>query len=252
MLSGLLYPLLQALDEQHLKVDGQTGGVDQRKIFILAEEQLPKLKFGKRFHLMNPMVPGLTGSKMSRCVPLSFFRLILDTGPSQRLNHAFSSEENTKIDLLDPPEVVSRKIDTAFCPKDNIAENGVLSFYRFVVFPILHPKPVLLGGRRFADYDEVEAAFESDVLTETTLKEYLKDFLNGILAKVQADSNNDEMAEILAKGYPKNWEKAKDTESVQNGVTSTVAEPHSTLSDSDKQLLERIANGNEVAATRTC
>ncbi|RCN23680.1 tyrosine--tRNA ligase domain protein [Ancylostoma caninum] len=66
LLSGLLYPLLQALDEQYLKVDGQFGGVDQRKIFILAEEQLPKLKLGKRWHLMNPMVPGLTGSKMSR------------------------------------------------------------------------------------------------------------------------------------------------------------------------------------------
>lgn len=62
----MLYPLLQALDEQFLKVDGQIGGVDQRKIFILAEEQLPKLKFNKRFHLMNPMVPGFTGSKMSR------------------------------------------------------------------------------------------------------------------------------------------------------------------------------------------
>lgn len=61
LLSGLLYPLLQALDEQYLKVDGQFGGLDQRKIFILAEEQLPKLKLGKRFHLMNPMVPGLTG-----------------------------------------------------------------------------------------------------------------------------------------------------------------------------------------------
>ncbi len=68
LLSGLLYPLLQALDEHYLKVDGQFGGVDQRKIFILAEEQLPKLgkAFFKRFHLMNHMVPGLTGAKMSR------------------------------------------------------------------------------------------------------------------------------------------------------------------------------------------
>lgn len=66
LLSGLLYPLCQAVDEQYLKVDGEFGGVDQRKIFILAEEQLPKIKLGKRFHLMNAMVPGLHGSKMSR------------------------------------------------------------------------------------------------------------------------------------------------------------------------------------------
>jgi len=29
---------LQALDEEHLKVDAQFGGVDQRKIFVFAEK----------------------------------------------------------------------------------------------------------------------------------------------------------------------------------------------------------------------
>jgi tyrosyl-tRNA synthetase len=63
-----LYPLLQALDEQYLEVDGQFGGVDQRKIFTFAEEKLPKLKYSKRFHLMNYMIAGLAGGKMSRSV----------------------------------------------------------------------------------------------------------------------------------------------------------------------------------------
>jgi tyrosyl-tRNA synthetase len=61
-LSGLLYPLLQALDEEYLHVDAQFGGLDQRKIFVLAEETLDKhLGYKKRIHLMNPMVPGLDG-----------------------------------------------------------------------------------------------------------------------------------------------------------------------------------------------
>ncbi|VEL22803.1 unnamed protein product [Protopolystoma xenopodis] len=38
LVSGLLYPLLQALDEEHLGVTAQFGGVDQRKIFMLAEK----------------------------------------------------------------------------------------------------------------------------------------------------------------------------------------------------------------------
>ena len=50
-LSGLLYPLLQALDEQYLDVDIQFGGVDQRKIFTYAEETLPKIGYRKRAHL---------------------------------------------------------------------------------------------------------------------------------------------------------------------------------------------------------
>lgn len=56
LLSGLLYPGLQALDEEYLKVDAQFGGVDQRKIFTFAEKYLPKLGYKTRVHLMNPMV----------------------------------------------------------------------------------------------------------------------------------------------------------------------------------------------------
>ena len=37
-LSGLLYPGLQVLDEEYLKVDAQFGGVDQRKIFMYGEK----------------------------------------------------------------------------------------------------------------------------------------------------------------------------------------------------------------------
>lgn len=61
LLSGLIYPLLQALDEQYLDVDAQFGGIDQRKIFTLAAENLPKLGYKERAHMMNPMVPGLAG-----------------------------------------------------------------------------------------------------------------------------------------------------------------------------------------------
>ncbi|RXW19751.1 hypothetical protein EST38_g6117 [Candolleomyces aberdarensis] len=112
LLSGLLYPGLQALDEEYLDVDFQFGGVDQRKIFTFAELYLPRLGYTKRAHLMNPMVPGLGGGKMS------------------------ASDPNSKIDLLDTPEVVKKKIKSAFCEEGNIEENGVLSFVGAVLIPI--------------------------------------------------------------------------------------------------------------------
>ena len=68
LLSGLLYPGLQALDEQYLDCDAQFGGVDQRKIFTYAEKYLPALGYAKRAHLMNPMVPGLQVSEILRLV----------------------------------------------------------------------------------------------------------------------------------------------------------------------------------------
>lgn len=55
LLSGLVYPCLQALDEEYLKVDAQLGGIDQRKIFTFAEKILPYLGYEKRSHLMNAM-----------------------------------------------------------------------------------------------------------------------------------------------------------------------------------------------------
>jgi tyrosyl-tRNA synthetase len=110
-LSGLLYPLLQTLDEEYLGVDAQFGGVDQRKIFTLAKDCLPKIGYRQRAHLMNPMVPGLQGSKMS------------------------SSEPDSKVDLLDPPEVITKKLKKAVAAPTVVEGNGVLSFTEFVLLP---------------------------------------------------------------------------------------------------------------------
>jgi len=112
LLSGLLYPGLQALDEQFLDVDFQFGGLDQRKIFMFAEQYLPKLGYMKRAHVMNGMVPGMNGSKMS------------------------SSDTDSKIDFLDSPSEVAKKIKAAYCMEGVVEENGVLAFVGAVLMPI--------------------------------------------------------------------------------------------------------------------
>jgi len=147
LLSGLLYPGMQALDEQYLGCDFQFGGVDQvfsqftsslhfslssqRKIFIFAEEFLPRLGYAKRAHLMNAMVPGLGGGKMS------------------------ASDPNSKIDFLDPPEVVRKKIKSAFCEEGN-PDNGVLAFVGAVLMPISQLR--LERSQRGSDGGEVKQA----------------------------------------------------------------------------------------------
>lgn len=47
-----------------------------------------------------------------------------------------SSEEDSKIDLLDEPAVVKKKLKKAFCEPGNITDNGVLSFVKHVIFPL--------------------------------------------------------------------------------------------------------------------
>ena len=105
-LSGLIYPGLQALDEEYLDVDAQFGGIDQRKIFVFAEKYLPILGYKKRAHLMNPMVGGLSGAKMS------------------------SSDPDSKIDLLDDHPSIEKKLKKAFCEEGNITDNPILSFVK--------------------------------------------------------------------------------------------------------------------------
>lgn len=47
-----------------------------------------------------------------------------------------SSEEDSKIDLLDSPAQVKKKLKKAFCEPGNIEENGILSFCKHVLFPL--------------------------------------------------------------------------------------------------------------------
>ena len=47
-ITGLMYPTLQALDEEYLQTDAQLGGIDQRKICMFARDYLPKIGYRER------------------------------------------------------------------------------------------------------------------------------------------------------------------------------------------------------------
>uniref|UniRef100_A0A9J7X1G8 Tyrosine--tRNA ligase n=1 Tax=Cyprinus carpio carpio TaxID=630221 RepID=A0A9J7X1G8_CYPCA len=183
LLSGLLYPGLQALDEEYLKVDAQFGGVDQRKIFTLAEKYLPSLGYTKRIHMMNPMVPGLTGGKMS------------------------SSEEESKIDLLDKNQEVKKKLKKAFCEPGNVENNGVLSFVKHVLFPlhsefIIKRDPKWGGDKVYTDYEEVERDFAAEQIHPGDLKASVELALNKLLDPIRKKFETPELKKLTASAYP--------------------------------------------------
>lgn len=47
-----------------------------------------------------------------------------------------SSVEDSKIDLLDSPSALKKKLKKAFCEPGNVKDNGVLSFCQHVLFPL--------------------------------------------------------------------------------------------------------------------
>uniref|UniRef100_H3CV18 Tyrosine--tRNA ligase n=1 Tax=Tetraodon nigroviridis TaxID=99883 RepID=H3CV18_TETNG len=183
LLSGLLYPGLQALDEEFLKVDAQFGGVDQRKIFTVAEKYLPSLGYAKRAHLMNPMVPGLTGAKMS------------------------SSEEESKIDLLDSKEEVKKKLKKAFCEPGNIQNNGVLSFVKYVLFPLrgefcVKRDPKWGGDKTYTQFEEVEKDFAEETVHPGDLKASVEAALNQLLDPIRKKFQSPELRKLTSSAYP--------------------------------------------------
>ncbi|CAF3831714.1 unnamed protein product [Rotaria sp. Silwood1] len=209
LLSGLLYPGLQALDEEYLKVDVQFGGVDQRKIFTFAEENLPKLGYAKRIHLMNPMVAGLTGGKMS------------------------ASEESSKIDLLDTTENVEKKVRKAFCEPGNIDRNGVLGFCKSVIFPLLKNKVVKRsaehdGPMSFSNYEQLEQSFLKHEIHPVDLKNAATTYLEQLLEPIRKEFETEEMQKLIFNAYPPSpapVHEKKKKESGKKEQRSTVSTP---------------------------
>ncbi|KAF9630831.1 Aminoacyl-tRNA synthetase class Ib [Lasiodiplodia theobromae] len=205
LLSGLIYPLMQALDEQYLDVDVQFGGVDQRKIFALAKEALPKLGYKERAHLMNKMVPGLQGDKMS------------------------SSDPDSKIDLLDGPDVVKRKLKKAFAEPKKVEGNGLLSFVEYVLLPagaLVGGKPIFTVQRRegeplvYTDAEKMKEDYAADILTPQLLKSGVTEAISKLLAPVQAAFDaSPEWQEIEKLAYP----PGKDAQEVSVGKSAQEA-----------------------------
>ncbi|KAJ2960319.1 hypothetical protein NQZ79_g4284 [Umbelopsis isabellina] len=189
LLSALIYPGMQALDEQYLGVDAQFGGVDQRKIFTFAEKYLPQLGYAKRAHLMNAMVPGLTGTKMS------------------------SSDPDSKIDLLDDPAAVKRKLKKAFCEAGNVTDNGILSFIKAVYFPLKSlgdAKPEFVVERKeewggnmvYNVYEDLEEDFRTEKLHPGDLKAAATKAFNELIAPLREHFESPEMQELVELAYP--------------------------------------------------
>jgi len=184
LLSGLLYPCLQALDEKYLQVDGQFGGIDQRKIFTLAEKYMPRLGSLKCVHFMNPMVPGLTGQKMS------------------------ASDPNSKIDLLDSAAQVKKKVSKAFCKPGEVDGNGILAFAKMVLFPIYNTLEIVRkeehgGNLTYNNYQSLEEDYAAERLWPNDLKacviNYLTQLLKPIRESFEASIETQKMAKLA---YP--------------------------------------------------
>ncbi len=184
-LGGLLYPILQTLDEEYLEADMQYGGTDQRKIFGFARESHPKIGQKKRIEIMTPMLPGITGKKMS------------------------ASDPSSKIDLLDSPEDIETKLNKAFCPEGVIEGNGIMAFMKYVIMVLKGDKKETFlvqraekfgGDIEYENYEEVEKDFVAKKLHPQDLKKALAKELAKILKPVREFFEDKQ--DLIKEAYP--------------------------------------------------
>ncbi|MEJ2251054.1 MAG: tyrosine--tRNA ligase [Candidatus Lokiarchaeota archaeon] len=200
--SQILYPLMQAADIFYMKVDICQLGLDQRRVNMLAREIAPKFNRPKPIAIHHHMLMGLTpppdtdlkGIEKSIKIKMS------------------KSNPDSAVFMLDSPKDVKRKINKAYCPPNNIEENPVLEYCKYIIFELTDTffikRPEKYGGDvEYSSYEELEKDYKDGNLSPPDLKpavaEYINKFLDPVRKHFETNSKAKELYEFVKKEYKK-------------------------------------------------
>jgi tyrosyl-tRNA synthetase len=163
--SQIVYPLMQAVDIAMLKVDVAVGGIDQRKIHMLARENLKNIGFNTPVCIHTPILIGLDGTKMS------------------------SSKDNF-ISVDDTGEEIYKKFKKAYCKIGDLENNPILAILRYHIFPryetVVIERPEKFGGNLiYTSYYEMENDFVAENVHPMDMKNAAAKYIDQILESVR-------------------------------------------------------------------
>ncbi len=156
------YPLMQAIDIARLDVDLAVGGIDQRKIHMLARDHLPDIGYDAPTALHTPILTSLEGG-----------------------GDKMSSSEGDPIAMDDSREEIEDKVLGAYCPPHTDG-NPVAEIYRYHVFPrfdrVVVDRPEKYGGDlEYATYDELAQDLDTGELHPQDAKETLVEYVDRLV-----------------------------------------------------------------------
>ena len=162
--SQMIYPIMQMADIAMLGADAAVGGIDQRKIHMLAREHLVNFGYKAPVCIHTPILNGLDGKKMS-------------------------SSQGNYISVADSEDEIRKKCQKAFCPPE-IPENPILQIYQYHIFPRLGEitirRPEKFGGdRMFSSYTELETSYGRGEVHALDIKKTCGESLVEIFAPVR-------------------------------------------------------------------
>lgn len=162
----VMYPLMQVMDMVTLGVDVAVGGVDQRKIHMLARDNLPKLGFPVPVCIHLPIIRGLDGAEK------------------------MSSSKGNFISVDDAEEEIEKKLSKAFCPLGEVEGNPVLEIYKYHIFKKFDEVKVerlekFGGDIIFGSYPEMEDVYRKGLLHPQDLKNAASKYIAELLIPVR-------------------------------------------------------------------
>jgi tyrosyl-tRNA synthetase len=171
VVTDVIYPIMQVLDEKYLGVDVQMGGIDQRHIFTLSRE-MTHLKKKALFHFMGPLLPALS------------------TEEPTAENTKMSSSSGVKIDLLFGKKAITKNFNAVYCLAGDKERNPVLDLAKQLVYPLLEYTKVPFvicrkeeygGDISYSTYNDLETDFVENNLHPQDLKNGISLFFTNLL-----------------------------------------------------------------------
>lgn len=193
----ILYPLMQAADIHHLKVDIAQLGMDQRKVNMLARDIFPKLGLKPPIAVHHHMLLGLqhTNTELE--------------GIDKKIEMKMSkSKPNTAIFMTDSEEEIKRKFKKAYCPEGQEEENPVMEYAKYIVFERLPEikisRPEKFGGDlMIKSYEELKEKFTNKEIHPMDLKASIAEHINALLAPIRKHFETNAKAKKLAEQVKK-------------------------------------------------
>lgn len=165
-----LYPIMQVLDIHDLDADIAVGGMEQRKIHMLAREILPRLGYRPPVCIHIPLIHGTDGSDK------------------------MSSSKGNFIAIDDTPKEIKNKINKSFCPIGVSEDNPVMEIAHYYIFDthekILIERPEKFGGNLELTEEELIQTYENEDLHPMDLKNTVSKYLIERLAPAREYMEN--------------------------------------------------------------
>tara|TARA_Y100000310_G_C20682631_1_gene816890 strand:+ start:637 stop:1593 length:957 start_codon:yes stop_codon:yes gene_type:complete len=166
-ISQLLYPIMQAADVKHLKVDVALGGLEQRKVHMIGKDLSKTINYNF-IALHTPLITSLKG-------------------PGEKMSKSVSG---SGIAVTDSQEEINKTIKSSYCPIKETKDNPILQISKLIIFPKLNKLEIKRdekfgGNKSYKDYKELESDYKSGSLHPADLKGAVAESLEKIIKPIR-------------------------------------------------------------------